>query len=231
MIGVYQIRCKANGFRYIGGSKRSIENRISVHLFHLRNGTHPNSFLQIDWSKYTATAFAFEIIKLCTAVQVILEEQKLITKWLKKKKCYNIQPFADSPIGSQRTPEQRAATQKAAIKRCTPEWRAAVSARVKEQHKRGKFGRATWSKNAALRMAAKMRGKKGYWTDHEYPEDVKKRISNKMKGVPKTPEHIANLSGVNHWNYGGIGTMRGRKWTEEQKARARANREARKREN
>ena len=30
--------------------------------------------------------------------------------------------------------------------RCTPEWRAAVSERVKRQHAEGKFGRATWNR-------------------------------------------------------------------------------------
>lgn len=40
--------------------------------------------------------------------------------------------------------EARKRQSEAAKERCTPEWRAAVSARVKEQHRQGNFGRTTW---------------------------------------------------------------------------------------
>jgi hypothetical protein len=46
-----------------------------------------------------------------------------------------------------------------------PEWRAAVSARVKEQHKAKKFGRHTWSESTKKYVAAKvgeaLRGRTG----------------------------------------------------------------------
>lgn len=43
--------------------------------------------------------------------------------------------------GSTRTAAQKSVQSTRAKERCTPEWRAAVSARVKLQHQKGKFGK------------------------------------------------------------------------------------------
>ncbi len=46
--------------------------------------------------------------------------------------------------GHKRSEETKTNMKKSAVARCTKEWRAAVSKRVKEQHKAGKFGSNTW---------------------------------------------------------------------------------------
>jgi len=64
------------------------------------------------------------------------------------------------------TTEETKAKMKVSSKaRCTPEWREAVSQRVKAQHAAGKFGQATWTeegrKRAAEKSSAAQKGRPG----------------------------------------------------------------------
>ena len=62
--GIYQIRNTKNQKRYVGLSK-NVFNRCSEHLYALRNGKHPNDYLQKAWNA-DAEAFVFEIIEYCS---------------------------------------------------------------------------------------------------------------------------------------------------------------------
>jgi group I intron endonuclease len=58
--GIYLIRCRANGYCYVGKSV-NIERRWNQHADALNGGTHHNRRLQRDWNLYGPNAFAFQI--------------------------------------------------------------------------------------------------------------------------------------------------------------------------
>ena len=62
IIGIYQIRCRANGRIYIGSS-RDIFMRLNSHMVDLIMGTHHNDELQEDFHKYGFTSFDFSLLR------------------------------------------------------------------------------------------------------------------------------------------------------------------------
>jgi group I intron endonuclease len=158
--GVYEIVCARNKKRYIGGSRTSIENRIAFHKAQLRNRKHYNAVLQKDWEKFGEGSFIFRIILICDRSKVHEEEQKQLDYWRSRRLYYNRQPSAKSAKGTKYTKEQRQIQSEKAKARCTPEWRAAVSARVKKQHAEGKFGDATLTPEGRARRKEKLKARR-----------------------------------------------------------------------
>ena len=156
MIGTYEILCVVNQKRYIGGSKSSVENRLSSHKAQLNAQKHYNKLLQEDWSKYGPSQFLFKITKICEVAEVRTQEQKRLSYWKSRCKVYNLHPDANSAKGFRYTAEQKKVASVKAKARCTTAWRAAVSARVKLQHAKGKLGRATWKPGTAEQQRQKM---------------------------------------------------------------------------
>lgn len=62
--GIYCIRNKINGKRYIGRSL-DINNRWKMHRRELNSNKHKNDYLQNAWNKYGENNFDFEILELC----------------------------------------------------------------------------------------------------------------------------------------------------------------------
>lgn len=62
MQGIYEIRNKINGKRYIGRSK-DIDKRWIEHMTMLENGIHHSIKLQRAWNKYGKDNFEFNILK------------------------------------------------------------------------------------------------------------------------------------------------------------------------
>jgi len=60
--GIYSIRNRINGKRYIGSSI-SIYKRWNTHRRYLRKGIHDNLHLQSSWKKYGEKNFIFEILE------------------------------------------------------------------------------------------------------------------------------------------------------------------------
>lgn len=107
-------------------------------------------------------------------------------------------------------------------------WRKVVSKRAKKQHKRGQLGRKTWRPgtdkivNQKLRESGPERGKivKELWkgemgaklrAKHRSFKTRKRHQQAALKRF-QDPKELVKISGKNHWNYGGPGTMLGRKW-------------------
>lgn len=64
-IGVYLIRCKANGRIYIGSS-RNIYYRFTDHKRFLKNGIHHCRKMQDDYDLFGADSFEYQIVELCS---------------------------------------------------------------------------------------------------------------------------------------------------------------------
>lgn len=140
-VGVYELISRSTGFRYVGSSSYSVENRLAYHKTRLKQGRHYNDALQAayntegGWDAFKVVMYGVEDVKAM--------ELSKIRYWSRRGKCYNLA----GSTGKRFNKPSDGSQSRAAKARCTTEWRAAVSERVKDQHKRGKFGRQTWSKN------------------------------------------------------------------------------------
>lgn len=62
--GVYMIKNKINGHRYIG-SAANIQGRWSTHIYRLNKNNHHSKYLQHAFNMYGADAFEFLVIEYC----------------------------------------------------------------------------------------------------------------------------------------------------------------------
>ena len=160
-IGVYEILCTVTKMRYIGSSRRSIENRFSHHKAMLKTDGYHNSKLQKDYDIYGEAAFEFRLVKECSKEETFNEEQRRMDYWFARNKCYNTHPNAASALGSRRTAEQKKVFSVKAKARCTATWRKDVSVRATKQHAAGNFGRSTWAAEAETSFRSKV-GRPGH---------------------------------------------------------------------
>lgn len=72
--GIYCIKNKTNGKRYIGKSI-DIQERWKTHKMQLRNGNHVNPYLQRSWDKYGSDSFEFSILEECSD-EILNEREK-----------------------------------------------------------------------------------------------------------------------------------------------------------
>jgi group I intron endonuclease len=76
------------------GCASNIRTRWNGHLHNLRQGNHPNSYLQNSWSKYGEPNFKFEIIEYCDVIRLHEREHYWVSVLdsLDKNKGYNLKP-------------------------------------------------------------------------------------------------------------------------------------------
>lgn len=79
MIGIYEIRNKVNGKRYIGSSKQ-VEKRWNQHILSLEKGIHHSIPLQRAWDKYGRHNFEFTLIEECNQDNMVEVEQHHLNK-------------------------------------------------------------------------------------------------------------------------------------------------------
>lgn len=104
--GIYQIRNKNTGWRYVG-SASSIENRWSTHRAELRAGHHHNAILQRSWAKHGEAAFEFLVIEEVPQEALLIAEQHWIDLWWGDK-LYNRRRDAASNLGVLHSDEAKA---------------------------------------------------------------------------------------------------------------------------
>lgn len=98
--GVYEIRNKINGHRYIGSSV-DIEKRWNLHNYQLDRNKHHSIYLQRAWNKYGRDSFSFLFLEKEGDKKGRLElEQKYIDTLCPE---YNIAPKAGSRLGDRST--------------------------------------------------------------------------------------------------------------------------------
>jgi group I intron endonuclease len=79
--GIYKITNKVTGDKYIGETKRPIEERLKEHLTQLRNNRHCNKYLQRSFNKYGEEAFRFSVITRCSESVTDTAEKFFIKKY------------------------------------------------------------------------------------------------------------------------------------------------------
>ena len=86
--GIYQIRNKINGKRYIGQGAE-LKRREQKHFSMLKSGNHDNLHLQRAYNKYGKENFEFKIILYAESDELTRYEQELVDKY-KPEELYNI---------------------------------------------------------------------------------------------------------------------------------------------
>ena len=97
IIGIYCIRNKINGKRYIGLSE-DIYFRWYHHKYYLDKGIHDNEYLQRSWDKYGEDNFEFEILETCKPEELPMIEKQYIDKFdtfNNRDNGYNLQSGGD----------------------------------------------------------------------------------------------------------------------------------------
>lgn len=111
--GVYEIKNKINGKRYIGSTIRTFTKRLEHHRCLLRKNTHKNKHLQRAWNKYGEDNFEFSILEIVDKCCTLEIEQIYLDACVD---CYNINPIASgTPDLSKETIEKRSITFKKTI--------------------------------------------------------------------------------------------------------------------
>lgn len=162
--GIYQIRNLVNGKVYIGQAK-NLYKRTHAHFSNLKaNKNKENHHLQNAFNLYGKENFVFEILIFCEKWEATRYENAI--KKLNNNNCYNIREAADSNEGVKRTPE--------------------ALAKFSEKMTGRKLS-ADARKN--MSDSAKRRGDNSVLS-----EDGRKRLSEKLKGIPKSEETKAKIS-------------------------------------
>lgn len=89
--GVYEIKNKINGKRYIGSTSINFNKRLVHHLNELRRNNHKNVYLQNSWNKYGEYNFEFNILEVVDKCRTLEVEQSYLDTL---KPEYNINPLA-----------------------------------------------------------------------------------------------------------------------------------------
>lgn len=155
--GIYGIFHNPTRKVYIGQATQ-LENRWSVHRFHLRKGTHHCTHLQNSWNKYGENQFRFKLLEECNTVRLDELEHKWYYTYFPK--VFNLQPPGKQARGYKHTETTKKRMSKAAkIFGNTKEQRAIRSARAIEQHRLGKLGRCTWTEQVKHNVSSKAKAR------------------------------------------------------------------------
>ena len=114
--GIYLIRSRTNGKKYVGSSVNINCRVFFEHYPELVKGKHCNILLQNHSNKYGIEDLIFSIIEFCPPVkEKLLERENFYIQLLKPE--FNICLVAGSPLGIKRTEENKKNLSIAQIKR------------------------------------------------------------------------------------------------------------------
>jgi group I intron endonuclease len=190
---VYQIRNLVNNKVYVGSTVRPRLRRRD-HRRKLGLGIHQSPRLQAAWRKYGGKSFAFEILEVVEAAELLLPAEQ---RWMDALKSYdhkfgyNLCPVAGRIDGYKHT---EAAKAKMKGRKFTDEHRAKLSAarRAYKQSpatnaKRSAANRGRkMSPEAVAKSAAKRRGRKMAQWQREW-------LSNRVWSPEQRANHLASL--------------------------------------
>jgi group I intron endonuclease len=208
IIAVYRIQNVVSKSFYIGSSGNLYE-RWRVHKNKLRKRSHPNPKLQAAWDKYGEDAFKFELLEEFASIAAMEAlEQALLHEHLKNPACYNLAEWVAAPMRG------RTGSLHPNYGKVMPE---AAKAALSEATKR-QWGiadprtGATHSEETKSRISANRTGKHAGENHYRYgttlSDEIRAKISNTQRGVPKPPraeEHRRRLSEANKGNQNWLG--------------------------
>lgn len=209
------IRNRINGKVYVGSAARGFSGRWGMHRHDLRHNKHHSSHLQISWNKYKEQNFEFVVLARCSPEWCLAIEQIYLNKFRSYHRDfgYNLAPIAGSCLGTKRTPEQTArnrARQKGRkqTKEFCLKMAIAMKRRMIDPIERAKIDANLALAHTAENRAKSNQGKKRYWENPNPDHIIKFRMASrspsanlkrslKTRGVPHSPEHLANLIAAN----------------------------------
>jgi group I intron endonuclease len=101
--GIYRLTI---GNRYYYGSSSNVENRVAVHRLALKQGRHPNSFMQNCWNRHGEVQY--EIVLECDRAELQECEQRFLDEHFGRENCLNLAPSAFNNQGRRLSPEHKA---------------------------------------------------------------------------------------------------------------------------
>lgn len=175
--GIYEIRCKANGRRYVG-SAVNFQKRWCEHYRQLTELKHHSLHMQRAWNKYGESAFVFRVIEQCSVDSLVEREQHYIDSL---KPEFNSAPVAGSQLGYKHSEESRKKMSLSRDRSFSPmkgRRHSEESKRKTSESRKGK-GTGPHSKERAMKAAQRMREAKNALT----PSEVVKIRSMKLAGM------------------------------------------------
>ncbi|HBE43698.1 MAG TPA: hypothetical protein DDW27_21390 [Bacteroidales bacterium] len=159
--GIYQIQSKRKPERIYIGSAVDIHKRWNLHLRDLRKNKHHSKKLQRHYDKYREADLYFSILLGCNKKDLIKTEQYFLDSY---RPYFNSSLIAGSNLGFK------------------------FSEKSKEKMRKPK------SLEARRKMSEAKRGKPSLNKGKKYPnwhqtEEAKNKISNGLKGKPKSETH------------------------------------------
>ncbi len=172
--GVYQIRNKVNGKRYVG-SAANFRLRRTNHICQLRAGRHHSNHLQRAFDLYGEDAFVFEVLLFCGPEDLLKEEQRALDAGIGE---YNEALSATAPmLGRKHSAKARAKMVQALLNR--PEINEATRQRL-----RAAARSRTYSAETRQRMSA------SYFRSLEKDPGRLQRLHEKHRGLPVEGTHV-----------------------------------------
>lgn len=157
--GVYKITHKPSGFCYIGSSIYSIEGRWGVHRNRLRCATHHCVPFQELWSATTEKDWVFSVIELCPIELCRAREDTHLKSYPAELLLNRTQNVDNAGIRHTEISKQRMRAGIAAKFRDHAQ-RESRSERLRQAHRDGKLGKATWKNSpAGVKGEANVRAK------------------------------------------------------------------------
>ncbi len=84
MITIYALRCKENGFAYVGCTAGKVSKRMREHKCLLNKGTHAAPRLLADWRRYGDEAFFVEDLQILPADSTVAEKRAAELGWMER---------------------------------------------------------------------------------------------------------------------------------------------------
>lgn len=225
---IYRIVNTINANFYVGSTNNFYE-RTRNHRKLLNRGTHHCAHLQAAWSKYGKDAFRMEIVEeVADNDALFAAEQRWLDECVGRPDCYNHSKFADAPMRG------RLGADHPQFGVPKPEWvRDAISTTLKAQFaadptSHPRLGK-TFTEASKAKMSASRTGQNAGADHYRYgttlSEEVRKKIGDAQRGVPKGPGRKVSAEGMEKIRQaaeaGSYSHWAGKKHTEEAKAKMR----------
>lgn len=197
--GIYEIRNRVNGHRYVGQSVR-IDLRRYLHFWNLKKGRHDATPLQRAFRKYGVEAFSFRVIervsiaglsKVKARARLTAREQHHMDR-TPPDKSYNVSPAAGSMLGHKHKPKTIANMRAAAQKHKRVGWKHSAETIAKMV----KAARQLCAKPET--RAKKSAAMKRMWQRADYRAEMSTKVARTMRRPAKRAASAAQS--LRNWN-------------------------------